>query len=86
MAVGAGREEVSKDFDRYWASDSAYPAIAVLRGDPAGQATLPRCKRVGRCVRDPAARAYLERATAHPIRSDCCERRLAFEWTTTRML
>ena len=52
LAIGAAVQDVSADFDRYWASDSAYPVARLLagRGGRAGPAQAAR-RRHGTLVR-----------------------------------
>ena len=58
MAVGPVVTEVSKEFDRYWASGSSYPVERLLPAvDPAAIAELTSSAR--RVERDPAAAAYM---------------------------
>ncbi len=40
MAVGPVVQDVSDDFDRYWASQSSYPLQSIVPLDAAGQATM----------------------------------------------
>ena len=85
MAVGPVVSEVSKDFDRYWASDSSYPADRIVpRVDPARiQEIAATASNVGR---DPAAVAYTNALRDSPFVRLLMERRLEFEWAETRMI
>ncbi len=78
MAVGSVVHEVSKDFDRYWASDSAYPASRVLAeaGRRHGD-TLPAAEEPERAI---LAAAYLDAMERQPFVREMVERRLAVEW------
>ena len=82
MAIGPVVDEVSKDFDRYWASESAYPVETLLpRGMFADFAS-----HVGPIARDALAAAYLE-----AIRESSFVRRmlggeLKLDWAMTRMV
>lgn len=85
IAVGPVVSEVSKDFDRYWASDSSYPADRIVpRVDPARiQKIAAAASNVGR---DPAAVAYTNALRDSPFVRLLIERRLDFEWAETRMI
>src|SRR3546814_6617685 len=64
LALGPVVEDVSRDFDRYWASESAYPAARILP-----EVSLEELKQLSRQASlvetDPAARAYVERSEEH---------------------
>jgi putative cardiolipin synthase len=82
MAVGSIVSEVSKDFDRYWASDSSYPLDRIVRPvDPARIAEVASAAK--RVEHDPAALAYTRDSAF--IRA-VVERRLDFEWAVTRII
>ena len=85
LAVGPVVRDVSRDFDRYWASASAYPVDRLLvpaapekLAELVGQASL--------IERDPAARAYVEAVHASPFATQLANGALAFEWAITRMV
>jgi cardiolipin synthase C len=85
LAVGPVVKDVSRDFDRYWASGSSYPANRILpKPDPANVAALAENAR--RLAGDANARQYLEAVAAQPFVNDLLAGRLAFEWTPTRMV
>jgi putative cardiolipin synthase len=82
-AVGAAVPAVSKQFDLYWNSPSAYPAAQFVGagGDPSlldAKFTENRA--------DPDAVAYIEAVRSTPVVSDVLGGRLAFEWTTARVV
>jgi putative cardiolipin synthase len=82
VAVGAVVPAVSKQFDLYWNSPSAYPAGPFVgAGDPAQLKT----KFAGNRAR-PDAVAYIEAVRATPIVRDILDGRLAFEWTTAQVV
>lgn len=85
LAVGAVVDDVSADFDRYWASDSSYPADLILPEAGPGQlqqfadsaasmASAPGAAEYAQAIRDSAFIASL-------LQGD-----LAFEWARTRMI
>lgn len=77
LAVGPVVREVSDDFDRYWASASAYPVDRLLEGV---RAELPQEPGDGRAER------YLQAVRALPFVQDLLQGRLAFEWARVRLL
>lgn len=84
LAIGPVVGDVSADFDRYWASRSAYPAERILRvpadalPDIHGQASLVE--------RDAAARDYVAAIAELPLVAQLLEQTLAFEWAPVRMI
>ena len=85
MAVGPVVNDVSKDFDRYWASDSSYPVERILpRVDPRTIAALSSEALL--VERDPAAAEYTEAIARLPFVRDLQASRLALEWATTHMV
>ena len=85
LAVGPIVTEVSKDFDRYWACDSAYPLDRIVHPvDPARIAEITSAAE--RVERDPAARTYTSAIRDSPFVGAIVERRLEFEWAATRII
>lgn len=85
MAIGPVVNDVSQDFDRYWASDSSYPVDRILpRVDP--QAIAALSSEALLVERDPAAAAYTEAIAHLPFVRDLQTSRLPIEWATTRMV
>jgi putative cardiolipin synthase len=82
VAVGAVVPAVSKQFDLYWNSPSAYPATQFVG---AGAPEQLKAKFAGNRAR-PEAAAYIEAVRATPIVRDVLEGRLTFEWTTARVV
>lgn len=79
LAIGGVVPEVSRDFDRYWASASAYPLQALLPADPpAGNGVVPASAE--------AAGAYREEIARSPFVRDLLARRLPLRWGPVRML
>jgi cardiolipin synthase C len=82
VAVGAVVPAVSKQFDLYWNSPSAYPARQFVgAGDPAQLKARFAANRAG-----PDAVAYVEAVRATPIVRDILDGRLTFEWTTAQVV
>ena len=83
MAVGPVVREVSREFDLYWNSASAYPAAPFV-GPPPADAGSACCRpRFEAVPQDPRAALYLEAVRQTPfVRASCSTGRLEFDWTT----
>jgi cardiolipin synthase C len=85
LAIGPVVSEVSADFDRYWASESAYPADRLLRSvDAAKVAQIAAA--AARVERDAAAVAYLKAVRESQFVRQLMDRTLPFEWAVARMI
>ncbi|WP_231494534.1 MULTISPECIES: phospholipase D family protein [Bordetella] len=85
LAVGQVVGDVSNDFDRYWASESAYPIAALL--GPADTSPLQALHESAEQVeQNPAASAYMQAMRDLPFIGQMLEGKLAFEWAPTRMV
>lgn len=85
LAVGPVVQDVSSDFDRYWASQSAYPVVGLLK--PAGPDQLAALARRAAAVeQSPAAAAYAEAMRQLPFIQQLLRGELALEWAPTRMV
>ena len=85
IAVGPIVTEVSKDFDRYWASASSYPLDRIVHSvEPAQIADVSSAAL--HVERDPAALAYTSAIRDSPFVRAVVERRLNFEWAVTHMI
>jgi putative cardiolipin synthase len=76
LAVGPVVAEVSRDFDRYWASGSSYPVERLVTREPG--AVMPPS--------DAAAAGYLKAVDASSFMDDLVARRLPLEWAPVRMV
>ena len=85
MAVGPIVTDVSKDFDRYWASDSSYPVDRIVPPVDANRISEIRAA-AARVERDPAALAFTKALHDSPFVRAIVERHLAFEWAVTQMV
>src|ERR1700687_4585689 len=85
MAVGPVVTEVSKEFDRYWASGSSYPVERFLPAvNPATIVELTSSAlRVGR---DPAAAAYMNALRNLSFVHEMDQGSLVLDWSETRMI
>jgi putative cardiolipin synthase len=83
LAIGPVVAQVSSDFDRYWASDSAYPLdrlLPSLRADALGAASAPPDGS------SDAAQAYRQAIANSTFVRDLQARRLPFEWARTELV
>lgn len=85
LSVGPIVEQVSADFDRYWASGSAYPVEQIL---PAVSVrSLSRISQTAALVeRDAGAAEYVSAISDSVFIRQLLDRQLALEWAHTRMV
>jgi len=85
LAVGPAAADVSRDFDRYWASASAYPAERVLPYGSVDQ--LVELERKAQAIEsDPAAEAYMAALRGPHVVQKMLDDQLTFDWATTQMI
>lgn len=85
LAIGPIVEHVSRDFDRYWASESAHPATRILPAVSPDE--LKRLSHQAALVeRDPAALAYIEAIRSLPFIDQTLNGTLPLEWAPVRMV
>ena len=85
VAIGPVVDDVSKDFDQYWASGSSYPVARLL--EPATATALSEFRRAASHVAgNPAAAVYRAALRESPFIHDLLAGRFAFRWSPTRML
>ena len=85
LAVGAAVPEVSKAFDLYWNSRSAYPSSKLVGGAPPGAGA--ELERQFDSVRaSPAAAAYVRALYETTFARDLLQAALPFEWASTKLL
>ncbi len=84
IAVGPVVRDVSDAFDLYWASASAYPVAALIRGAPPDAAQVLRDKFAA--VRaDPVSVSYIQALGDTPLIQQLLAGGLPFEWTTAHL-
>jgi putative cardiolipin synthase len=83
LAIGPVVAQVSSDFDRYWASDSAYPLERLLRAAAAGG---PSALPLSPHQESDAASAYRQAIAQSTFARDLKARRLPFEWAPTQLV
>ena len=85
LAIGPVVNDVSKDFDRYWASESSYPAERVL--PRVSQTTIAEVTAAAsRVEKDPAAVAYMQAIASSQYVQQVLARQLPFEWASVQMV
>lgn len=85
LAVGPAVTAVSRDFDRYWSSASAYTAASIL--PPVGPDQIEEIgKAAVVAARAPAAQAYLQAVRSLPFVDAVRAGTLTFEWAPVRMV
>ena len=85
LAVGPVVPEVSRDFDRYWNSASAYPVAALVApadAEPAGALA----QRAAALRGTAGAPRYLDAIRNSPFVEQLTQGRLPLEWNTTRLV
>jgi putative cardiolipin synthase len=85
MAIGPVVNDVSRDFDRYWNSNSSYPVSALLPTVDA-IALDELSSAASRIEGSPQALAYVRAWRGSAFAKDLLEGRLAFDWAVTRMV
>jgi putative cardiolipin synthase len=85
LAIGPAVPEVSKDFDRYWNSASAYPVAGLV--DPAdAEPTGALAARALRLRAQPEAQRYLQAIRSSAFAEQLTRRELPLEWSLTRLV
>ena len=85
MLVGPVVDEVSSEFDRYWASDSAYPAGRLLE-ELGAEERAAELEVIRSVVDAPEARTYLEAVANTPLLEAIRQDALGFVWADVRMV
>ena len=85
IAVGPAVHEVSKEFDLYWNSPSAYPASGFV-GAPAPDAAATLEARFAATRADPVAVAYTDAVRAAPLVQQLLDGQLGLEWTRAQLV
>jgi putative cardiolipin synthase len=85
LAVGSVVPEVSKEFDVYWNSASAYPASSFV-GAPAPNPSADLEARFAANRANPESVSYLEAVRATTLVRELLDRKLDLEWTTAQVV
>jgi len=85
LAIGPVVGDVSRNFDRYWASDSAYPAQGIVApiGASASTALVEAAAKVEQSAAADEYRAVLAES---PLVRELLTNGMPFEWSTVRMV
>ncbi len=84
LAVGPVVREVSRDFDRYWASDSSYALASVLSLPESRAYTAPAASAAAHTA--PGARAYLEAVAGSPFVQELLTGQLVLHWAPVTLV
>jgi len=84
-ALGAVVNDVSKEFDLYWNSLSAYPAASFV-GAPGPEAAADLKATFSAKRADPESVDYLAAVRETPLIRDLLNKQVALEWTTARLV
>jgi putative cardiolipin synthase len=85
LAFGPAARDISAEFDRYWASASAYPIGLLLEAGPASDlAPLDRIR--AEVAADPPRRRYLREVKGSEFANDLRAGRLQLEWAAVQTL
>ena len=85
IAVGPAVRDVSKEFDLYWNSSSAYPADSFVGpAGPQGAADLMAAFRAN--AADAESIAYIDAVRSTSLIQDLLNRQLALEWTEAKVV
>lgn len=85
MAAGTVVDEVSKDFDRYWNSEPAYP-LEELVAPPSEQRARQLKEAAQGIARSPRAQTYTRAVTESRFAENLRAGRLDFQWVPVRMV
>ncbi len=85
LVVGPAVSEVSKEFDVYWNSASAYPAAGFV-GAPGPDSSAILQDRFATTHADPVSLEYLEAVRQAPLVTELLNRRLPLDWTTAQVV
>ncbi|RZL43605.1 MAG: phospholipase D family protein [Variovorax sp.] len=85
LAFGPAARDIATDFDRYWASESAWPiGLLVTPGGPADLVPLDRIR--AEVAADPGRRRYLRAVKGSDFAVDLRAGRLNLEWAAVQTL
>lgn len=85
LAIGPVVADVSRQFDLYWGSLSAYPADRILPAVGPDEINQLRAD-AARIARAPKARRYVEAVRSSPVFAQLAEQRLPLIWAPTRLI
>jgi len=85
LAAGPAVPEVSREFDVYWNSASAYPASGFV-GAPMADGVAQLVAKFAATRADPESISYLETIRTTPVMRDLLDRKLALQWAVTEVV
>lgn len=81
MAMGPVAQALSRDFDRYWNSRSAYPVASIVPHMAGRQPAAPAPRPL-----TAQAQSYMEAVRRSPFVDQLVRRELPIDWATTRLV
>jgi cardiolipin synthase C len=85
MAVGPVAGEIARDFERYWVSESARPAEAIL-GRVRAATVREVIAAAEKVLQQPAAVAYIDALQSCPFVNDLLMGTVSYRWSDTRLV
>ena len=85
LAIGPVVPDVSKDFDRYWASPSSWPAQAIVPAVTSAELAELRADAI-RIEASDAAHAYTQAVRQTPFIAHLLDQKLALEWSHVQIV
>lgn len=85
LAVGPVVTQVSRQFDAYWASQSAYPLERIVRKAAEGRLEELAAD-AARIIGSPEGRRYVDAIAESPLFAQLRQRTLPFVWAQTRLI
>jgi putative cardiolipin synthase len=85
IAVGPAVADVSREFDVYWNSPSAYPAARIV-GAPAPDGSAQLKAKFAQVRASPEAADYIEAVKSTPLLREIIGQRLEFEWARAQLV
>jgi len=86
LAVGPIVDSISKMFDEFWNSASAYPASMLVGSQSPDKAARSLQVAFASAHTDPRAAPYLAMLKARPLIDEVREHKLGFQWSETRLV
>ncbi len=83
LTIGPVVDDVSRDFDRYWASESSYPAERIVAPLGPGETSALATAHAGG---EPTAGSYRRAIVESPFVKDLVAGRLVLEWSKVRLI
>jgi putative cardiolipin synthase len=86
LAMGPVVDEVSRLFDQFWNSASAYPAEMIVGNASPAEAAAQLQRAFAAARADPKAVRYLQMMHGNPLTDELTDHGLDFEWSNVRLV